>query len=176
MEGLSLPFPNARAQQTFFELMLAGYASDTPPERIVRFEGDAGTKRNTWGDPKDWLAIDEWRSTQYGTGSNGTTSIYYNSHLIWEMQYGGWFPDNAIPFLKEALHSQYEKREWYGGRGGVSYSNGAYRYRNDVFKGNSFNRFQGIEFIDLMDSGRWIEIGKHYYRGGFLISNDLTRS
>jgi len=176
MEGLSLPFPNARAQQTFFDLMLAGYAADAIPERVVRFKGDLGTKCNTWGDPKDWFAIDEWRSTQCGNGSNGTTSIYYRTHPIWEMQYGGFYPERVIPFLKKALSANYIHQIWIGGRGPKVYFDSVYRYRNRPTDMSLFEEFKGKETIHEQVDGQWTEIGHHYYRGGFLISNNLTRS
>ena len=165
---IGLPRPRVYAKQTFFKLLLAGYASDVKPERVPRFEGDPGTKRNTWKGDQKWHGIDEWRTCRLGDGSNGTTSIYYGSDLIWEMQYGGSYPDEAIPFLREALHVNYSASIWLGGRGPELYENETYRYRNKCTAGENFDEFNGVEYIEKMVNEEWVLLGKHAYRGGFL--------
>lgn len=154
--------------KTFFNPLLSGYAGNCPPETVSRFEGDPGTKRNTWQGEDGWLGIDEWRTTKLGDGSNGTTSIYYRGDLVWEMQYGGSYPDKAIPFLREALMSNYTMRIWLGGRGPSVFSNGSLRYTNEVVGVNNFYDFQGSERIqEYTDDGMTL-VGEHDYRGGFL--------
>jgi len=167
MSVQDLPRPIAYTKQTFFNLLLAGYATGIAPESVARFDGDSGTKRNVWKDDADWLGIDEWRTTILGNGSNGTTSIYHNKVLIWEMQYGGSYPDRAIWFLKQALHQNYSQRTWRGGRGPERFSEGSFRYYNDI-ENDDFSWFTGTETIEELRDDRWQRIGVHHYRGGFL--------
>lgn len=157
-----------KARNTFFCLLLSGYATDAPPERITRFDGDPGSKRNTWKGEDGWLGIDEWRTTPIGEGSNGTTSIYHNNTLLWEMQYGGSYPERAIPFLRRALLQTYNQQRWCGGRGAMQFFEGDFRYFNDVSDGSDFASFHGREMIEGKVNDVWTPIGGHHYRGGFL--------
>lgn len=169
-ELYGLPYPYARCQETFFELMLAGYATDTEPEIITRFDGDRGTKRNTWNGLGGWLGIDEWRTSPLGDGSNGTTSIYYNKMLVWEMQYGGAYPEEVIPFLRRTLAITYTQRVWCGGRGPESHHDGPLSYHNEIEYGD-FANFKGEETIFRLDDEKGdTELGYHSYRGGFVMS------
>ncbi len=163
-----VPYP-LRARETFFCLLLAGYATGTEPENFARFEGDTSTKRNIWQDGKGWLGIDEWRTTPLGRGSNGTTSIYYNKVLVWEMQYGGFYPEHVIQFLRNALLENYKNQRWRGGRGPVKYRTGTLRYFNTTEDGLAdFSQFSGREVVEELIDGSWEPVGGHYYRGGFL--------
>jgi hypothetical protein len=87
---------------------------------------------------------------------------------VWEMQYGGSYPERVIPFLRQALLLNYSKNSWYGGRGPKKYSDGKFRYFNDIVDGNEFAWFDGIETIEEYDGVTWQRVGAHYYRGGFL--------
>ena len=164
----AIPKPRKHARETFFKLLLAGYASGVTPKRIPRFEGDPGTKRNVWQDLYGWTGIDEWRTTGIGDGSNGTTSIYYKNCLVWEMQYGGSYPKEAVPFLRQALRINYRQRIWHGGRGPDLLEGKTFRYRNELEGKNDFGEFGGVEYVDRKTNGGWITVGRHFYRGGFL--------
>lgn len=164
----NLPRPIIHARQTFFQLLLSGYASAITPVIAHRFEGDPGTKRNIWKDEAGWLGIDEWRTSALGDGSNGTTSIYQKNTLLWEMQYGGSYPEHVIPFLREALLFNYNQLAWYGGRGPKVYWIDKYRYFNKLGPGSNFTSFHGQEVIEEEIEGVWTPIGTHHYRGGFL--------
>ncbi len=156
------------ACQTYFKLLLAGYATGSEPETVCRFPGDRGTKRNLWSDEKGWIAIDEWRTSPLGDGGNGTTSIYCQNDLVWEMQYGGYYPDDVIPFLRQALSYNYDRSIWQGGRGPIEFVDGLLRYSNQITH-NDFAQFQGVESVERMigDSRRDV-VGVHWYRGGLL--------
>lgn len=168
MKIADLPRPIIYTRQTFFSLLLSGYASGVAPEIVSRFKGDPGTKRNVWEDTGGWLGIDEWRTSSLGDGSNGTTSIYQKNTLLWEMQYGGNYPEHAIPFLREALLENYSRHVWCGGRGSQKYFKDDYRYFNNVGIGSDFTNFYGQETIEQKIDGLWTPIGTHHYRGGFL--------
>ncbi len=153
---------------------MAGYAVDVEPKKVERFPGDPGTKRNTWEGLSGWYGIDEWRTTDLGEGSNGVTSIYYRGHLIWEMQYGGQYPNRVIPFLRKMLERNYTQGIWLGGRGPAAYKEGVFSYENRVEK-NNFADFCGKETVyEIYPNGGDHAIGHHYYRGGFVM-NDPDR-
>lgn len=168
MNIADLPRPIIYARQTFFRLLLSGYASGVTQETVPRFKGDPGTKRNIWKDEAGWLGIDEWRTSTLGDGSNGTTSIYQNKTLVWEMQYGGSYPKHVIPFLREVLLHSYSRNIWYGGRGQQVYWMDKYRYFNKLGEGSDFTSFSGQETIEEVIAGVWTPVGTHHYRGGFL--------
>jgi hypothetical protein len=168
MSNTDLCTATLQARNTFFSLLLSGYATDAPPERIIRFVGDRGTKRNTWKGEDGWLAIDEWRTTRIGDGSYGTTSIYHNTILLWEMQYGGYYPERVIPFLRRALMQSYSQQRWCGGRGPSEFFENDFCYVNDARQGTDFASFHGREMIEERINGVWTPVGEHHYRGGFL--------
>lgn len=149
--------------------MLAGYTSAEKPKSWQRFPGDAGTKQHIWpnhGNPNEagWLVIDEWRTTPYGDGSNGTTSLYHKGILTWEMVYGGFYPEDVISFLKETIREAYTDHHWKGGRGRAFASDNKHRYTNEAH--GDFARFYGSEHIETLGENGYG--GFHRYWGGFM--------
>jgi hypothetical protein len=175
MNEAGQPFSKKEALTAFFKLMAAGFATGAKPELFPRFPGDESTQRHVWQDDSGWLGIDEWRTTPLGDGSNGTTSLYFAGTLVWEMQYGGYYPERAMPVLRQALALNYTNRRWFGGRGHGTLGVGNFIYHNLPVAGidgegwGNFSEFSGTEYIEEHAAGEWLTIGIHYYRGGFLI-------
>ncbi len=151
----------------FFEFMLAGYASGRTPETVIRFPGDYGTKRHSYGNLAGWYGIDEWRTTKFHDGSAGTTSLYHKGHLVWEMHYFGHYPEACLSFLKSALLACYQSSIWEGGRGPERFEDDVWRYQNMVNYDRDLTRFSGREFI--LNRATLQEAGEHRYFGGSLL-------
>ncbi len=167
MDSKQFPYPITDAENTFFNLLLSGYATGRTPDVTPRFEGDLGTKRHIWQNDAGWIGIDEWRTTSLGDRSNGATSIYYNQTLIWEMTYGGSYPARTIPFLRKALLQSYIQRRWHGGRGPEMYREGNLVYYNEVHPDSDFTSFGGKEWVLETIDEKPTPVGSHQYRGGF---------
>lgn len=163
------PYPEKEAKQAFFKLMLAGFATDAKSSLVPRFQHDLGTNRTIWQDDNTgWLGIDEWRTSPRGDGSNDTTSLYHRKDLLWEMQYGGAYPKQAIPFLQKALLQAYTKHIWLGGRGLEGSLGGGYVYYNNPHPDSHFSKFNGQEYIIRTVDGKQEYVGTHTYHGGWL--------
>lgn len=160
----------ARAQATFFALMMCGYGSGTKPKARRHLDLGLFAKYFRIVLPDGWHGVDEWReSTLLGHYSSGSTLIYFKKVLVWEMHYSGWYLPEAIPTLKLALRQNYEASIWNGGRGPIYYPNDPCGYGNYPVGDGSFGRFSGTEYITMADSlGYPKTLGKHNYSGGFL--------
>lgn len=160
------------AQQTFFDLMLNGYADrHRTPEETGFFPGDTSVRRFVWpldGKPnkKDWFAIDQWVISPGRRGSFGNTILYHHGIPVWCMQYTGEYPDEVRRFLKGALFHTFSSKEWCGGRGPKEYGGTGRIYQNE-WNGN-FESFRGEEFIATKDGSFFEKCGGHIYAGGFL--------
>lgn len=78
---------------------------------------------------------------------------------VWCMSYGGEYPDEAIPALKNSLALAYKAGIFCGGRGMDHILNG-YEYQNSHRGG--FDKFTGRECIRGPNGE---EIGHHEYSG-----------
>lgn len=148
----------------FLQAMGAGYAADATKSTISGLPGSKAITRtfNSPGNGKRWRVVDCWLSN--GERSSGHTTIWLNDEPVWIMHYGGWYTEDALPFLKECLHRAYvtEKR-FYGGRGPVIVRGERFTYVNRYL--GSFDQFEGDEgILDLEGKS----CGYHWYHGMLL--------
>lgn len=101
----------AEIQDFFVSASLKGFAggaepekSDKPGYKIIRV-----SKRH-------FTYEDEWCVTPYSK-SSGKTTVWYENNVVMTMQYAGYYPEVALPFLKEALMYTYTRSQWNNGRG-----------------------------------------------------------
>lgn len=152
------------AQTIFFEAMQAGYVNKTCEKTNVP---------ELLGSKHILYAVDEWKVTdtyivsEEGDGSGGMTVISYDDIPIWMMQYGGRYPKEAIPFLKEALAYNYASNTWRGGRGPEIFHNDSWFYINKC-RTNDFGNFSGIEY--MIDPPKGTTVGEHRYHGFWLMN------
>lgn len=122
-------------------------------------------KENTH--PVVMTLVDLWFSRKDSDFSGGMTLIWVDKELVWMMNYGGHYLGRAIPILKLALKTLYEKKEFHGCRGGRFFKNGTYIYYNQYT--GSFENFYGHEEIIEKEPGiSSINCGEHYYHGFLL--------
>lgn len=78
------------------------------------------------------------------------------------MNYGGYYEERAIKFLKAALRKAYEARQFFGGRGPLVFSEGSLVYVNQL-RLNDFSKFEGRE--EVFNLGTGSSLGWHEYWG-----------
>lgn len=154
-------------QEVFFDAMLAGYASKKP--EVTAIKELPGSKVIEYRDDP-WRVVDMYFVVPNSNDSGGTTLIYYEDTPVWIMHYAGYYPQEVIPFLKSALLTQYQKREFIAGRGPELYENKKYSYMNWRADSN-FGSFYGNEEIEKYDHKQGIgeTVGEHHYHGRLLI-------
>ena len=82
------------------------------------------------------------------------------------MNYGGWYKEHAIPFLKMSLYQAYvTEQAFYGGRGPLQYIGTGFVYRNEP--AGTFESFHGHESITEFSR----MVGYHWYRGYSLLKD-----
>lgn len=112
-----------------------------------------------------FYVLDTYCVNPFNDKSAGTMTIFFDNVPVWVMQYGGAYPKRVIPFLKLALLTSTEMRDFVGGRGPRSFVHKDYpqlSYANVVPREmNKFENFQGTECI--CENG--YNVGQHYYRG-----------
>lgn len=151
----------------FFRGMLNGYVSGS--RTITRIPEMPGYKLAPFRHG-DFYLLDMWSKTEDSDRSSGMTNIWYRDKLVWEMQYGGHYPEEAIPFLKEVLRQAYESGNFYGGRGPRRHEDksGIFLYTNEPWKFwrfGDFARFKGHEEIHRRGPDGYELIGHHDYTG-----------
>ncbi len=150
-------------QQIFFEAMINGWASSGANKTTLpRFLGS----KAIWFRKEDFVVLDWYLKN--GTESMGNTILWKGKIPTWMMNYGGSYPKEVIPFLKEALLESYAHKIFFGGRGLVSYENCQYIYTN-VPTTNDFHLFSGVERIFSKRDDKCL--GHHIYFGKLL---DIT--
>lgn len=155
-------------QQIFFRAMANGYAAAAPKGSIKELPGSKTITRTYGSRDNDerWRVVDCWLSN--GDKSSGTTTIWFSGEPVWIMHYGGWYFEEALPFLKECLHRAYVTEEYfYGGRGPVFVRGDRFTYVNRYH--GMFAEFHGEEGIFDFD-GKCA--GFHWYRGMSLASGN----
>jgi hypothetical protein len=109
--------------------------------------------------------VDLYYVSAWGQQSFGQTTIWYDGTPVWGMQFGGYYPEDVIAFLKAALQETYKQRLFCGGRGNTRFEQGNLLYTNRPAP-NDFTDFAGIEGIFRKDSNEKLQIiGRHWYRG-----------
>jgi hypothetical protein len=153
-------------ESIFFEAMRRGYAGGSAEETALL--GLPGYKAIIY-ECGSLKVIDYYcKSEPPDANSMGSTVIIYDGKPLWCMNYGGFYRELAIPFLKKALLKNYERDEFLGGRGPEKFEEGRMVYSNKS-KGN-FLRFEGAEEIILKpDAGQpGHSIGWHKFFGFLL--------
>jgi hypothetical protein len=152
----------------YFRAMVEGYASKTRSVRAVARH--PGSKQISYQEGP-WTITDTWHVTPLSQFSGGATHIYFEGKLVWMMQYFGYYPEELIPFLKEALAVEYKERRFNGGRGprGLISSDKKLIYNNRP-DAKSFESFHGIETIrPRHEDPTPKNSGWHRYHGGLMI-------
>ena len=140
--------------------MLNGYAeTKVKPGKIEQLNGSKITSHTI--DELGITLTDCWQTTPLTRKSFGTTTLSCPEGIVWMMQYWGEYPDEVIPFLRQALHSAYVARKFNGGRGPHQYCGDKYTYLN-IPDLNDFDNFSGTEYI--LNKQEEI-IGWHKYHG-----------
>jgi len=159
----------AGAQEAFFAAMKAGYAvggekvhiPQLPRSKVIPFEHG------------DYSVYDCYFTAEESTRSSGMTIIWLKGQPVWTMQYQGWYELEAIPFLKRALKSNYERDVFLGGRGPKMFRQLPFTYYNYVeeFR-EDFRHFVGRETISLAGpEGGSSFVGWHEYQGMLYLPN-----
>lgn len=149
-------------QKFFFNAMVDGWAvsgkeSTTP---------DMPQYYSIWFTEGEWTLLDRYCTTPLGPKSAGTTTIWYQQTPVWVMNYGGLYEDRAIPVLQHAIAESYNTRAFAGGRGPRVFSEGNFRYTNDV-RMSDFAKFEGRE--EIIDTQTNTVLGWHEYWGMSLL-------
>ncbi len=156
-----------QVRAVFLRAMQAGYAQECPSAAVVA--DISGYKEIRHEDADDLLVVDRWWGSDAGK-SAGTTTIFHKGKPVWVMNYGGMYPKECIPFLKQALRVQYMSNKFNGGRGPslLTSEHSSLIYQNKT-EFNSFNRFKGYESIFAFERGNTRYVGHHDYWGMSLI-------
>ncbi len=153
-----LNITTTQVENVFFKAMLAGYASNTKV-KTENMPGMPGYKFIEFVDG-DFCVKDIWCK------SSGFTSIWYKGVLVWTISFGGKYPKDCIPFLKEVLRKAYVNKHSVGYRGDNVATNDEYTYINKVAVGSNFAHFHGTEYIFCAKTFK--KIGYHHYFGGLV--------
>lgn len=143
----------------FFKSMSSGWASGK--DEILKDDNAPGYKSIPFQDG-DFYLVDRYCVNSESSKSAGTTTIWFKSVPIWVMNYGGFYNENAITFLKQALDKTYSASDFVGGRGPLVYTDGALTYTNKP-RLNDFNKFEGRE--EIIDTQSGTLLGFHEYWG-----------
>lgn len=154
-----------QAESCFIAAMMKGWAAGVkgidvpgmPAYKEIVFEGYAGFR-----------VVDRWCVSRSGK-STGATTIWFANDPIWIMNYGGFYSENALSFLKQALMRAYNRSEFVGGRGPQVFqdeNDERFVYVNKAQYGSKFRQFEGREFINKEPDGI---LGWHDYWGMALI-------
>lgn len=133
------------AEEAFFLALLDGYAGgeNRKSTKVKTNNGHTTTVTFVHG---DFVVKDEWHTHPGSQKSGGSTLITHKDFPVWLMSYQGEYQGEAIPFLKAALRSSYEKKEFNGGRGPMKVPFGnIIDYSNNW--GGNFEKFEGREEV-----------------------------
>jgi len=149
-----------RIQEFFFTAMISGYAKSSLPAVGMYMPGYNSLTYSSG----DLMLIDQWATYKSSDRSSGSTTIYKDNQPIWVMSYEGHYPEDALPTLKAALHINYKKKVFLGGRGPAIVNIAGYHYSNQIGN-NEFTDFDGAEYIHRGQ----LYVGSHSYRGQSLV-------
>ncbi len=170
MDDKQVEFLVKEAQAVFSIAMRVGYAGGIGKIQKTTIPGIPGSKCITWQSIDGrWKVVDTYVVNRESFDSSGMTVIAFEGAPIWVMHYGGFYKDEAIPFLKKCLAAAYKASLFNGGRGPQEMREGNLRYSN-LSSGGTFRLFEGKESIeDMRDEGP--VLGVHWYRGGMLLTH-----
>jgi len=152
------PTESAEIRGAFFDAMIEGWANPNikkvplpglPNSKSIRFKKGI------------FVVTDTYVKNSESGKSAGFTLITRAGQPVWVMNYGGFYPAEAIPFLKSALMAAYQKREFCGGRGPALFESSDYVYSNSL-KVDVFGYFEGEEEVKTRVGN---PVGWHTYWG-----------
>ena len=147
----------AYIQAFFFKAMVEGWVTGGQKITILQLPG---YKAIDFKDG-DFRLLDCYCVNPHSPMSVGTTTIWHQEDPVWVMNYGGFYTESAIAFLKRALLKTYEASQFVGGRGPHIYTEGDLVYINRV--SGDFNHFSGREEVVNAQTGTLL--GFHEYSG-----------
>ncbi len=159
-----------QAEEVFFLAMLDGYAGDR--KSSTKTVNPDGRKTITFVHRR-FKVIDEYWTTPETDLSAGTTTILYQTEStrfvpVWWMSYGGRYPKEVIPLLRQALKEEYQRKTFNGGRGPRYMEFNKTIEYNNWSKGD-FQKFNGSECLRQYGCGSASEIGFHEFFGMSLL-------
>lgn len=150
-----------QVQQFFFKAMIRGWAAGVQKIKIAEMPGYKAIPFQEG----EFRLLDCYCVNPHSQMSAGTTTIWFQGVPVWVMNYGGYYEERAILFLKRALLETYEAQRFVGGRGPIMYSEGPLVYVNTP-RLNGFVGFEGHEKVfDLAG----VQLGYHTYSGMGLV-------
>lgn len=151
-----------RVQSFFFRAMVEGWATGGRKIKIAEMPGYKALPFREG----DFSLLDCYCVTPNSPKSAGTTTIWFQDVPVWLMNYGGYYEEQAIKFLKRALRQAYEAHQFVGGRGPLVHTEGSLVYVNRP-RLNDFAKFEGRE--EIFDAQSGTSLGFHEYWGMSLI-------
>ncbi len=145
----------------FFMAMSEGWAAAGDKKIVIA--DMPGYKALSFRDG-DFYLLDRYCVNPNTLKSAGTTTIWFQGIPVWVMNYGGFYEEEEIAFLKRALLWTYQRCIFVGCRGLNGYVEGlesSLLYVNH-FRGD-FARFDGHEEIFRVKNGA--SLGFHEYEG-----------
>lgn len=152
----------AQIQSFFFKAMVGGWAVGGKKIKIADMPG---YKAIPFRDG-DFYLLDRYCVTPNSPKSAGTTTIWFQDVPVWLMNYGGFYEESVIKFLKRALRKTYETHQFVGGRGPLVHVKDLLVYVNQP-RLNDFAKFEGREEVFNAESGA--SLGFHEYWGFSLL-------
>ena len=159
------------AEKHFFEATRHGWVAGAKGTPVCDTLSMPGFKETIY-EKSGFHVRDRYIVSSLGGKSFGTTTVSYLLNVVWVMSYGGYYPKDVIPFLKQALMAAYEKSEFLGGRGPLHFEKegtdicAELIYKNNPEK-NFFPDFKGYEVI--ISQKTFVPLGSHWYHGMSLI-------
>lgn len=118
----------AKVQQFFFKAMVEGWATNTPKIKVADMPG----YKAIYFKDGNYSLMDRYCVTPLSNKSAGTTTIWFNDIPVWVMNYGGYYEEEVIDFLKRMLGKTYQASEFIGGRGPWTYVQEDFAYRTHI--------------------------------------------
>ena len=106
-----------QAQKVFFMAMNQGYAAGVKASRLDIMHGSRFAEFDHEEGGHQWKVMDLWFVTADSPFSSGITIMSRDTKPVWQMRYGGWYEEFAIPVLKQVLFETYKCSRFIGGRG-----------------------------------------------------------
>ncbi len=147
----------------FLSSMAGGWAANGPTSLVP---GKPGCMQYVCGEG-DWFLIDEWCVNPDTGQSAGMTTVWFRGKPVWNMVYGGYYPESVVPVVRRALLAAYREGLFNGGRGVARFEWNSMVYLNSA-QSRCFHDFHGREEVYSQDtSGKCL--GWLWYMGKSLI-------
>ena len=155
-------------KQAYRSALLKGYAGTNGKRRLPDLPGTKITR----SDDGRYSVIDFWFTITGSPESFGHTLVYRDDILVWKLDYEGWYDEEVLPFLKEALAENLNQEGFCGGRGPETYERGDLIYTNSCGPKTWWRCFSGREEIRLRTEGEQLATrlrGEHRFDGKLMI-------